>query len=558
MTENAIYRLPATLTEDLDNLRAMTSRFKAGSISAAEFRAFRVPLGVYEQRKEGAFMLRVRLPAGGVLPRQMRTLAAVSKTYGNGILHVTTRQDIQVHEVTLDGIHPALVQLADSGLCTKGGGGNTVRNITACCDAGVCANEVFDVSPYAVALTEFLMPDPLSYQLPRKYKIAFSGCTKDCAGATVNDLGCIAKRRGDKPGFAVYVGGGLGTHSRIGRLLEPFVPADEIHVVAEAIKRVFDKHGNRKDRHTARLRFLVEQIGFDRFRTLYEAESAALRESARAKLQPRGLPSRTPCPTAPGTASTPEFEEWRKRNVLPQRQNGYYRIQVSLFLGDIASDALEKLSEVVERHGDGMARTTQEQNLVVRWVHEDELSLLHRELAEIGLALAAATVLCNATACAGASTCRLGICLSRGLVCAIRDRLIHDGLDLDRFRELRIRVSGCPNACGRHPVADIGLFGTARRINGQLVPHYVLQLGGSVEEGATRLAQGKQAIPARSVPAVVAGFLRAYAQSPEYPNYGAFLEARGTALAERLAAEHKQTPSLDGSDVCRDWGAGVP
>ncbi|UCD59051.1 MAG: nitrite/sulfite reductase, partial [Candidatus Hydrogenedentota bacterium] len=274
-----LYHVPDRAAAELEKLREMAEQFKGGELSAARFQAFRVPMGVYEQRESGTFMLRVRLPAGGTLPHQMRGLARVAKKYGNGILHVTTRQDIQVHRVPLDGIYPALVALLEVGLSTKGGGGNTVRNITACYDSGVCQKEAFDVAPYAVALTEFLLPDRLSFELPRKYKIAFSGCSMDCAGATVNDLGFIAKRRGDGLWFSVYVGGGMGAHSRVADLLEEFVPASEFYLLAEAVKRVFDRHGNRKNKRKARLRFLIEQIGFEPFRRLYEGELTKLREA---------------------------------------------------------------------------------------------------------------------------------------------------------------------------------------------------------------------------------------------------------------------------------------
>ncbi len=208
-----IFHLPPTLPADLERLREQIERFQKGAISPIEFRSFRVPQGIYEQREEGTFMLRVRFPGGALLPHQMRALAHVSRKYGNGILHVTTRQDIQVHRVELDHLYPALMELYRAGLSTKGGGGNTVRNIVACYGSGVCPQEVFEVAPYAVALTEFMLSDPLSFQLPRKFKIAFSGCQEDCVGVRVNDLGFIAQKRGNELGFAVYVGGGMGAHS---------------------------------------------------------------------------------------------------------------------------------------------------------------------------------------------------------------------------------------------------------------------------------------------------------------------------------------------------------
>jgi sulfite reductase (ferredoxin) len=236
-----VYNLPQDAQADLDRFGQEIAKFQRGETSAAEFRVFRVPRGVYEQRESDTYMLRARCPAGMVLPQQMRVLAAASNRYGNGVLHVTTRQDVQVHRVLLEDIHRALLELHAAGVSTKGGGGNTVRNITGCYDAGVCAEEIFDPTPYAVAVTEQLLPDPLSYQLPRKYKIAFSGCAKDCAGATINDVGFVASRRGNVDGFTVFAGGGMGAISRVGELLEEFIPADEADLTAEAVKRVFDQ-----------------------------------------------------------------------------------------------------------------------------------------------------------------------------------------------------------------------------------------------------------------------------------------------------------------------------
>ena len=555
-----IFNLPESTGEDLKKFEETTDRFRNGKISAAEYRALRVPMGIYEQREEGTFMLRVRIPVGGVLPHQMRTLAALARKYGNGVLHVTTRQDIQVHRVRLEQIQAALLELNGAGLSTKGGGGNTVRNITSCPDAGVCAREAFDVSPYCIALTEFLVADPLSFQLPRKYKIAFSGCPGDCSGARVNDLGLVAKRAGSSLGFAVYVGGGMGAHARVGDLLEEFIPQGEAHRVAEAVKRVFDQHGNRKDRNKARLRFLVEQIGLARFRELYVEELERLRNVSPSGGSPvRDLPRRNR--PAFKTAAPPhaEFDAWRKKNVLPQKQNGYHLVHIPLPLGDIPSATLEKLAETVAEHGEGMARTTQSQNLVVRWVHEDELTSFHRLLAAAGLAKPTVPVLRNMISCTGASTCKLGICLSRGLAAAISEKIVQDRLDLDALGEFRIHISGCPNSCGRHPVAHLGLFGVARRVGERLVPHYVIQVGGGTVGDRTRLAEGKEPVPARSVPAFVADFLRAFLASPECPDYEAFLSAGGREAAKKLVVAHQRVPPFEeDKNYYYDWGAEAP
>ena len=550
------YRLPDALAEDLANMEKMVAQFKEGSISAAQFRAFRVPLGVYEQRQDGAFMLRVRLPAGGLLPGQMRVAAEVSTEYGNGVLHITTRQDIQVHEVPLENIHPALTQMAPAKLSTKGGGGNTVRNISACCDAGVCPREAFDVTPYALALTEYLMADPLSFRLPRKYKIAFSGCSQDCAGATVNDLGFIATQKEGKLGFTAYIGGGMGSAGRVSDLFEEFISADEIHLMAEAVKRVFDKHGNRKDKHQARLRFLIRQIGLDRFRALYAAELNGLYKAETAALAVSELPAPQQPQDIPNAKPLEAFPAWRTSNTLPQKQTGYYLVHIPLFLGDIAADTLKKLADIVAQHGERMVRTTQSQNLVLRWAHEDELPALHRSLAALGLAETLPPILRNLVPCAGAATCRLGICLSRGLARAIHGQLIKSDLELESLGDLNIHISGCPNSCGRHPVGRIGLFGAARRVGGKLAPHYILQLGGKVTAGETRFAQGKLAVPARNVPTLITEFLRLFSEAPEFPDYDAFLKAHTEEALKSLAEKYGSAPAFDeDKNYYYDWDA---
>lgn len=556
-----LYRLPESLEDDLAKLRDMVDRFKSGEVSGAHFQAFRVPMGVYEQREPETFMLRVRLPAGGVLPHQMRGLATVAKTYGNGVVHVTTRQDMQVHRVPLEAIHPALVDLYEVGLSTKGGGGNTVRNITACHDSGVCQLEIFDVAPYAVALTEFFLPDRFSYELPRKYKIAFSGCSRDCAGAAVNDLGFIAKRRGGALGFTAYVGGGMGAYSRIGDLLEEFVPAAEAYLVAEAVKRVFDRHGNRKDKRRARLRFLIEQIGFEAFQKLYRSEMGKLREAPPRCPDARPLSHPEWCPaekqrSGNGRPSEESFERWRKTYLRPQRQEGYYIVDLPLFLGDMASDVLHAMASILEHYGEGMLRTTQSQNGVVRWVHESELAELYEKLSRLGLADSRPPLLSNIVACAGASTCKLGVCLSRGLAQAIADVLVRSDLDLNRFCDLKINISGCPNACGRHPASQIGFFGAARRVGGRLVPWYGVKLGARFEEGGARLASGKGMIPARNVPAFLRDFLKAFGESPQCPDFSAFLEGQGRRIADDLVDDYRHVPDFEeDKNYYFDWGA---
>lgn len=553
----SVYRLPASLGEELEQLRKMIEQLKAGEITAARLQAFRVPQGVYEQRENGTYMLRVRLPAGIILPAQMTAVADVARKYGNGQLHITSRQDIQVHRVEMDNIYPALIALAEAGLSTKGGGGNTVRNITACPQAGVCPHEIFDVTPYVVSVTEHLLADPLSAQLPRKYKIAFSGCSGDCADATVNDVGFIGRIRDGVEGFAVYVGGGMGARSRVGDLLEEFVPAAEAYRVAEAVKRVFDKHGNRKNRHHARLRFLIGDIGLDAFTKLYQAELDAL---PAALIELRPVPTNVPAAGAAPQQPMAGYEDWRRTHVIPQKQDGYFTVEITPRLGVIEADRLAALAGIVDRYGERMLRATIWQGAMLRWVPEEQLSALHAELSGLGLGSGKPTMLRRMTVCAGAATCRLGICLARGLSQAIAEQLEASGLDLSNgLSELSLNISGCPNACGRHPVAQVGFSGAARRVGGRLAPHYLLCLGGHVEEGRTTLASSVVTMPARNVPAFLVDFLRAFQTSAQYPDFDAFLAAGGRQTAEQVARPYLSVPDFDDApNFYYDWGAQEP
>jgi sulfite reductase (ferredoxin) len=528
MSGPSVYQLPQSLPEDLEQLRQLTGQFQRGEIPAARYQAFRVPQGVYEQRESGTFMLRARLAAGILKPEQMRVAAEVAETYGDGTLHLTSRQDLQIHGVKVEGIYPAVARLAEAGLSTKGGGGNTVRNIAACYLAGACPDEVFDVTPHVVGLTEFLLPDPLSFQLPRKYKLACSGCSRDCAGATISDLGFIGKRRGSEEGFAVYAGGGMGAHSRVGRLLEEFIPAAHACRVAEAVKRVFDKHGNRKNRHRARLRFLVEDVGFEAFEKLYREELDRLGDVAAPPLRAR-----------------------------PAKPAGSTTVEITPPLGVLQAEQIRRLADVVERFGAGILRATNWQTAVLRGVSAEELPALDAELAGLGLGTDDPAILKHLVTCTGASTCRLGICLSRGLAEAIRGALLGSDLDLKGAAgEVTVHISGCPNACGRHPVGQIGLYGAARRVNGRLVPHYVVQLGGHVEEGKTVLASGAYIIPARSVPGFLVEFLRSFESSEQHSDFVAYLAAGGRQVAEGLSRKYAKVPEFaQDKNYYFDWGA---
>ncbi|MFA5863331.1 MAG: nitrite/sulfite reductase [Phycisphaerae bacterium] len=546
------YQLPEGIAGNLENFRQVINQYKTGSLPYPQFRAIHVPFGIYDERQPGNFMLRIRLPAGLILPHQMRTVAAVSEKYGDGIPHITTRQDIQIHKVTLDNMGPALSELLQAGLSTKGGGGNTVRNITTCPHAGVCRNEVFDTTPYATALTEFLLTSPDSFDLPRKFKIAFSGCPHDCAGATIHDVGFIAKKQNGKGGFRVYAGGGLGAGKRIADILEDFIPAEDFHRSAQAVKKIFHKHGERNNKNRARLRFLVERIGLDQFRKLYQIELAELPKLPLQIHQTACHKSSSPCLNE---SFLPDFELWKKRNTNPQKQPDFYIVQIPLPLGDIPGTTLLALADVVENHGEGSVRATAHQNLLLRWVRENELPTLHKKLSKLALTDVRPCPYRDIVTCTGASTCRLGICLSRGLAQAITNKLSDLNLALHETN-INIHISGCPNSCGRHPIAAIGIMGAARKIGRHLVPHYILHFGGTIREGKTQFASGNHALPAKNIPDFLAEFLEAFTHSSHYPAFHAFLDADGRQVIDHLAEKFKTVPDFtQNKDFYCDWGS---
>lgn len=548
------------MTGDIETFAGAVNRFGGGEISEAEFRSIRVPFGIYEQRESGTYMMRVRCSAGVVGPEQLRCMAVAATEWGAGPLHITTRQEFQIHGVRLKHLVPVLRSLAAAGLSTKGGGGNTVRNITGCPDASVCAEEQFDVTPHARGLTRRMMDDPVSFQLPRKFKVAFSGCGKDCAGSMVNDVGFIAEMRDGVCGFSVYVGGGMGGRSRIGAMLHEFIPAGDAALVTEAIKRVFDKNGDRRNKHLARLRWLVERMGFENFKRAYLQELAGLKAPGAESVDADFVGPTGRSPGVPATrGDIAGTGEWRSHNVRPQKQGGFFIVDIPAPLGDLPPDRAIALADIAAAHGERQLCATQAQNIALRWVREAELAQVESKLGAVGLADPEPPVLRGLVACAGASTCRLGICLSRGLAKAVRQELLRAPLCLDELGEIAIHISGCPNSCGRHPMASIGMAGAARKINGRLAPFYSVHIGGRTGRGLVRFGTNIGALPARNAAAFARDLLVAWQCSTERSDFHRFVDNGGMALARDLLERHQQMPARPPDrEFFQDWDSEVP
>jgi len=483
--------------KDLDAFVAMLGKFERGEISADAWKQFRLVNGVYSQRQEGdAMMVRVKIPQGVLTPAQLRALADVAERLSTGRGHITTRQNVQFHFVHLAQTDDALRVLAEAGLTTREACGNSVRNVTACPYAGASGLEPFDTTPYAEAVTRHLLRGPLSSSLPRKFKIAFGGCCGfDCVGASFNDIGFLARERNGRPGFRVTVAGGLSTLRRTGILAHDFAPAEEVVDICEAVVRLFNRTGDRQHRHRARLKFVVEKLGAEEFLRQYHEERASVPPRPVSPGPPGALrPVPTPCRRSPH----PGFEEFVRTNVRPQRDPELAAVAIRIPLGDLTAAQFHALADIAEEFSaERELRTTVEQNALLRFVGRSHLASLHAALAAAGLARPGALSISDVVSCPGAYSCRLAVTQSRGMADALTTALA------DRGESLPIKISGCPNGCGQHYVAGIGLQGSVRKVDGRAVPQYHLYVGGELGAEQARFGRLAAKVPARKVPEAV-------------------------------------------------------
>jgi sulfite reductase (NADPH) hemoprotein beta-component len=488
--------------------------FERGTITSEEFRAFRLTRGVYGQRQDGEQMLRVKIPMGLVGNRQLHALADVGDRHSRGFGHVTTRQNVQFHFMKMGDAEAAMHRLDEAGLTTREACGNSVRTVTACDLAEVCETAPFDVTPHAEALTRLFLRHPLSASLPRKFKTAFSGCPHDCAKAAIHDLGFVAKVEGDVPGFRVLAAGGLSSSPQAAIELEPFVPAALIGRVGEAIVRLFHALGNRENRQRARLKYVLRKLGEQGLRDRYRVFRDEVDREAAGQLVFSDRPARPPAAPVITDERPPGYLAWRASAVIDQKQQGYRAVHLRLRLGDVTSTQLRGLADVVDRFGDGSARFTIDQNVLLPWVDVRSLPALFMALTELDLARLHVHTARDVTSCPGADTCNLAVTTSRRVAAAIAERLAEpDVCDLPALASTTVKVSGCPNSCGHHHVADIGFHGGAKTFHGaseRTVPVYQLHLGGSVDERGAHFGRQVVKIVARRVPEAVVRLLRLY------------------------------------------------
>lgn len=555
-----MFKLPQEILDDIGRYAKDLEDYLAGRITAQKFRPLRVPRGIYGQRKEKLFMARVRMVSGKVYLHQLEKLAQAAQKYGTGSLHVTTRQDIQIHHVKIEDTIKVIRELAQADLSPRGGGGNTIRNIMNCPLSGICPKEVFDTSGYNAALTGYLLKNPRNYNLPRKFKIIFDGCSDCCALSRVNDLGFVAVKKDGKPGFKVFCGGGMGLHSAIGFLLEEFIPVEDIAFITESVLRVFDKYGERKNRHKARLRFLVESIGTDEFKRRYREELEKVRKESISPLEiitDSAQPEQAKAaPTIRGLSQDSDFKRWLNDSVFKHKQDNYYYAQARLELGDISSEKLLKLCALLKELNKQEIRTTAFQNIAIVYLKEEELPRLYAGLKELGFAPGKAQGITDIVSCMGALTCNLGICNSRGLALELARMLKKEGMSEERLGGIDIKISGCPNSCGQHPIAPLGFFGATRRSENHTAPFYRIVLGGRAATENAALSKECGLVPARNVPALVRDFLKNYlAGKDKAEDFYAYLERRGYQDMTALSKQYERLPSYrENKDYYFDWG----
>ena len=500
---------------DIDEFVEKLAAFESGAIGPDQFRAFRLTRGVYGQRQDGTQMLRVKLPMGRVSAEQLDVLAGIADDYSRGFGHVTTRQNVQFHFMAMENAEAAMRRLDDVGITTREACGNSVRTVTACAMSDISSDAVFDVRPWAEAVTRYFLGHRLAATLPRKFKISFSGCGNDCAAGAINDLGFVAAIKDGQEGFKVLAAGGLSTSPEAALTLHEFVRPGELARVSESILRLFDTLGNRENKHRARLKYVRRKLGEVGFRAKYDELFADVVRDGVADLAPAPQPELLPASPVVTEAGR-ELEasegllEWKAGAVVRQKQAGWVFVQVRLLLGDVTSTQMRALGDIATRFGNGTLTFTIDQNIVLPWVDARSVPALFVEHSALGLARTGNHTARDVTSCPGAETCNLAVTASRSLADAIMTRL--DASDAASVRDLgtTIKISGCPNSCGQHHIADLGWHGGAKTVDGVTVPVYQLHLGGGVDAGGAKFGRQVVKIVARRVPDAVVALLELY------------------------------------------------
>ncbi len=534
--------VPLYISDELSWYEEQIQLYRAGELDETKMQKVRLHFGTYAQRQEGVQMQRIKMPGGVLSSDQLMQLADASDRFGSSFIHFTTREDAQIYYVKLEETPLLLRFLAKAGITTREACGNTVRNITACYRAGTSATEPFNVTPYAQSLFRCLVRNKFNQNLGRKFKITFEGCTEDHSALRIHDIGFWATTRkieGEiRRGFRVYLGGGLGSTPQLAQLYKDFLPADEIFNLAASILRLFDRYGERKARMKARMKFLIDSMGWDNFVVALEEERTrvgAIHEfvdvggdiERGAEFQSNGLR------VIDSRSDDLDFQSWARDAVVEHKNPEFRGVHVRLKLGDINSDRARELADVARRFSSGELRTSVGQNIYLPWVREDKLFAVYQALKRIELEDNGVDTISDVTTCPGSDTCRLGIASAKGLGSAISDAF-NNGLGKykELAREVKIKISGCPNGCAQHTIANVGFHAAALSHEGRTVPAYLLSLGGQTRPATAQIAQLVGKFPARNCVKVIEALLASYSEEKlAKEEFNAFIARLG---AERL------------------------
>ena len=554
--------------EEIETFRERSLSFLAGEITEAQFRPFRLKHGIYGQRQQGVQMVRCKIPGGLLTGAQLEQLAAVADEFGGGKGHITTRQNMQYHFVPLRQVPDLMHKLADVGLTNREACYNTVRNVTCCPWAGVAHDEVFDVRPYAQKLAYAFLRKDLTSNLPRKFKFAFDGCSgRDCIAGAINDVGLRAVIRDGRRGFRVVVGGGLGPMPREAQLLDEFLPEERLINRCEAVVRVFNRNGNRNNKNLARFKFVLRDRGFDWVREEIEKEYQDILANggiAWPEMVPEGFGGYQSAPRSLGQgdllpiaerqpSGDAAYDAWLETNIVEQRQAGFAAAIVRVDQGNLTGDQLRALANVASKYGDGAARVSIDQNIVLANLPLASLPAVYGALRAAGLGASGAREIQDVTTCPGAYSCNLGITKSMSLGAALQDAVREYG-DA-RVKRLSIKISGCPNSCGQHWIADFGFYGNARKIEGRELPYYLMLLGGGFDrEGVMRFGLAVQSIPARLAPVAVKRVLDHFvANGQEGETFREYVVRNKVETFRAMTADLAK-PAEFFPEMYQDWG----
>jgi sulfite reductase (ferredoxin) len=517
------------LEKETDNFANKVKLYRQGKLSDDDFRRFRLQHGAYGSRLRPDYsMIRIKVPGGEITPEQLEKIANLSEAFSIGSAHVSTRQNIQLHWVQLEDVSEVMRGLVEAGLTTREACGNTVRNVMCSHFAGVCPEEVFDATPYSMAIAKFLLRNPLSQNLPRKFKINFGCCSKHGL-VSIADIGLIADLRDGKKGFRIYLGGGLGAASFIGHLLEEFTPEEQVLSTCMATIRLFDRLGNRDNMARNRMRYLVNEMGWEKFQKMVLKEraivEATISEFTKNLYQvhfnddsyvpikkPLTKFNKLPVIETNNISGTGNgYDRWFQTNVVSQKQEGYSTVFITLGAGDITANQLRSLASIIhEFSSESVARNTPQQNFAIRYIYYTDLPLVYKKLMSIGLANPGALTITSAVGCSGTTSCNLAITNSHRLAKEIQRTLLELGFDVDNdLRNSTIKISGCPNSCGQHEIATIGFFGGAARIGNSMAPVYTMLFGGNGSEDG-KLGKAIMRVPAKKVIEVVQKIVELY------------------------------------------------